>query len=392
MKEFLWRKFVKDYENYKDPEVRGRYTKLTGTLGIIVNSVLCVFKIILGFTINSIAVIADGFHDLADSLAACITLIAVRIARMPADKGHPYGHARAEYLASLLVSVIVLIVGYQMLKSSIEECRHPEPTEFSWLMVGFMIFAILFKGSQALFTIATGKHIHSLPVIAAGTDNRNDVITSIIIVAGMLIDYFAGIDLDGYLGGLVSLFILFTGIQLIRETINPLLGDPPDQEKVEEIERIILSQPEVLGMHDLVLYNYGPGRSFASFHAEVDASGDLVETHNVIDKIERQLQQKLNINAAGHMDPVDIDDPVIRRLRCVIANAIQGIDGVDGFHDLRIIPKERKEGIQMNVVFDVVCTPGRNVDIDEIGEQLTEVIKNENEGYGVLIRYDRLYT
>lgn len=385
MKEFLWRKFVKDYENYKDPEVRGRYTKLTGTLGILVNSVLCIAKIILGIMINSVAVIADGFHDMADSLAACITLIAARIARMPADKDHPYGHARVEYLASLLVSAIVLIVGYQLLRSSIDKCIHPESTEFSWLMVGFMIFAILLKGSQALFTIATGKHIKSLPVIAAGTDNRNDVITSIIIVIGMLVHHFAGLDLDGYMGCLVSLFILFTGVNLIRETISPLLGEPPDKEMVEEIEAIILSHPEILGVHDLVIFNYGPGRTFATFDAEVDAKSDLIQIHNVIDIIERELDDKLNIWAACHMDPIVIDDPLRIRMNEIITKTIEAMDIVESYHDLQVVPGKN----HTHIIFDVVLAPDAKASKEEIIRQLTEEIEKEGGQYDVIINFDQ---
>ena len=387
MKEFLWKKFVKDYENYKDPEVRARYTKLTGTLGIIVNSVLCVIKIILGFAINSIAIVADGFHDLADSLAACITLIASRIARMPADKNHPYGHARVEYLASLLVSAIVLIVGYQLLRTSIEKCIHPEPTAFSWLMVAFMVFAILLKGSQALFTIATGKHINSLPVIAAGTDNRNDVITSIIIVIGMLLNKFAGLDLDGYLGCLVSLFILFTGINLIRETISPLLGEPPDRETVDEMHEIIMAHPEVIGVHDLVIYNYGPGRIFASFHAEVDSRGDILEIHDVIDRIENELAEKMNINAACHMDPIVVNDPTRILMQDVIAKAIMDIDGVESYHDLRVVPGKT----HTNIIFDLVITPGTKTTKDEIFSRLEEAVKREGDQFEVVINYDQSF-
>lgn len=385
MKEFLWRKFVKDYENYKDPEVRGRYTKLTGTLGILVNSVLCIAKIILGIMIHSVAVVADGFHDMADSLAACITLIAARIARIPADKNHPYGHARVEYLASLLVSAIVLIVGYQLLRSSIDKCLHPEPTSFSWLIVGFMVFAILLKGSQALFTIATGKHIKSLPVIAAGTDNRNDVITSIIIVIGMLVHHFVGLDLDGYMGCLVSLFILFTGVNLIRETISPLLGEPPDKEMVEEIETIIMSHPEILGVHDLVVFNYGPGRTFVAFDAEVDAKSDLIQIHNVVDIIERELNDKMNIWAACHIDPVVSDDPLRIRMDEIITKTIDSMDSVESYHDLHVVPGKN----HTHIIFDVVLAPDAKASKEEITRQLTDEIEKEGGQYDVIIDFDQ---
>jgi len=387
MKEFLWKTFVKDYENYKDPEVRGRYTRLTGTLGIIVNSVLCVIKIVLGLAIHSIAVVADGAHDMADSVAALITLIGARIARKPADKDHPYGHARVEYLCSLVVSAIVLIVGAELLKNSIDKCINPQPTDFSWLMVGFMLFAIILKGSQALFTIATGKHINSLPVIAAGTDNRNDVITSIIIVIGMLIHHFAGLDLDGYMGCIVSLFILYSGVMLIKETISPLLGEPPDRETVDEIHEIIMAHPEVIGVHDLVIYNYGPGRTFASFHAEVDSRGDILEIHDVIDQIEQELQQKMNINAACHMDPVVVNDPIRIKMQSVIAKAIMDMDGVESYHDLRVVPGKS----HTNIIFDLVLTPGIKTDKSEIRQRLEDAVKKEGVQYEVVINFDQAY-
>ena len=350
MKTWIWKKFIKDYENVRDPEVRGRYTKLTGTLGIIVNTVLCVIKIILGAAIGSIAVIADGIHDMADSLAACITLLGAYISRRPADSEHPYGHARAEYLASLAVSAIVLIVGVELMKNSVDKILHPTPTEFSWLMVGFMIFAILLKGSQALFTIATGKHIDSLPVIAAGTDNRNDVITSIIIVAGMLIHHFAGLDLDGWMGGLVSLFILWSGITLIKNTISPILGESPDEDLMNQMEEIIASHPQILGIHDLRVYNYGPGRNFATFHAEVDASSDLLAVHDQIDHIERELSQKLGIEVTGHMDPVVLDDPLQDQLQQAVADALSSFDNVEDFHDLRIVSDPAGKTVCVDIV------------------------------------------
>ena len=387
MKQFLWKTFVKDYENYKDPEVRAAYTKLTGVLGVIVNSVLCIAKIVLGLVINSIAVVADGFHDFADSLAAVITLIASYISRKPADKEHPYGHARIEYLASLLVSAIIFVVGYELMKTSIGKIIHPEPTTFSWLMVGFMVFAILLKGSQALFTIATGKHIKSLPVIAAGTDNRNDVITGIVIVIGMLLHHFAGLDLDGIMGCIVSLFIIYTGIHIIRETVNPLLGSPPDKETVEEMREIIMEQPEVLDAHDIIIYNYGPGRAYASFHAQVDSRRDLLSVHTVIEHIERELKEKMNIDAAGHVDPIVVDDPERDKVVAVLDKAIAGIDGVDSYHDVRIIPRKDHK----HVIFDVVLEPEALAKKDEIVDRLTEIIESDNESYQVIINVDQAF-
>lgn len=383
----MWRKFVKDWENIKDPKVREGYTRLTGMLGIMVNSILCVIKIILGLAIHSIAVVADGAHDLVDSLAACITLVGARIARKPADKDHPYGHARVEYLSSLVVSAIVLIVGYELMKTSIDKCLHPAATEFSWLMVGFMVFAIFLKGSSALFTIETGKHIKSLPVIAAGTDNRNDVISSIIIVIGMLVHHFTGLELDGYMGCIVSLFILYSGVMLIKETISPLLGEPPERETVEEMQEIILSHPEVIGVHDMVIYKYGPGKEFASFHAEVDSREDFLEIHDVIDDIEQEILNRLGITATAHMDPIEVDNPIRIRMQEVIAKAIESIDGVDSFHDLRVAPGKN----HTKIIFDLVLEPGCRTDRDRILEIVSDAVKQENNTYEIAVNFDNLY-
>lgn len=387
MKKFLWKTFVKDYENYKDPEVRERYTRLTGVLGILVNTLLCIAKIILGFAIHSIAVVADGLHDMADSLAAVITLIAAHIARKPADRNHPYGHARMEYLASLVVSAIVLVVGCGLMQESVDRCLHPVATHFSWLMVGFMVFAILLKGSQALFVIATGKHIRSLPVIAAGTDNRNDVITSIIITAGMLIHHFTGLKLDGYMGCIVSLFILYSGISLIRETIDPLLGEPPDPETVSEMKEIILAHPEVLGVHDLIIYNYGPGKSFASFHAEVDSRNDLLEIHDVIDRIEQELTDKMRMTVTCHMDPVEVENPIRIRMEQLIGEKIREFDEVEGFHDLRVAPGKSRT----RIIFDLVITPGVRYSREEIRDGLNRAVKELDPSYEAVINFDQAY-
>ncbi len=387
MKEFIWKKFVKDYENITNPEVRERYTRLTGVLGILTNSVLCVIKIVLGIAINSVAVVADGAHDMADSLAACITLIGARIARKPADKDHPYGHARVEYLFSLVISAIVLIVGYELMKNSIDKCIHPAETEFSWFMVGFMVCAILLKGSQALFTIATGRRINSLPVIGAGTDNRNDVLASIMIVIGMLIHHFTGLELDGYMGCIVSLFILYSGFELIKETISPLLGEPPKKDTVDAMYGIILAHPEIIGIHDMVVYNYGPGKEFASFHAEVDSRGDVLEIHDIIDDIEKDLFNELGMTVTCHMDPVEIDNPVRKKMQNVIAKAIINMEGVESYHDLRVVPGKT----HTNIIFDLVLSPECKISKDDIRQVMEDVAKAENDSYEVVINFDNLY-
>jgi len=388
LKEFIWKKFIKDHENIKDPIVRSRYTRLTGFMGIAVNTVLCVIKIIIGLTIHSIAVMADGIHDMADSLAASVTLIGANLAKKPADEDHPYGHARSEYIASLVVSGIIMFVGYELLKNSVEKCMHPVESEFSWAIVGFMVFAILLKGSSSLFIIATGKRISSLPVIAAGTDNRNDVITSILILIGMLVHHFTGFDPDGYLGIVMSLFILYSGFTLIRQTVDQLLGARPDPEMVKEMEEIIDSHPVVLDAHDLVIHSYGPGRTYATFHAEVDADSDIMEVHDALDHIEREISEKLGINVTCHMDPVFADDPIRKELGRTIGRVLEGYTQVKGFHDLRIVHDEDTT----KVSFDVEVAPGKDFDGAEIYGKLADAIKSMNGDLEIDINFDQAYT
>lgn len=387
MKEWMWKTFVKDYENIKDPIVRNNYTKLTGTLGIIVNTTLSIIKIIIGLATHSIAVIADGAHDIADSLAACITLLGARLARRPADKDHPYGHARIEYLCGLVVSVIVIVVGVELMKTSVEKVIQGSDFEFAWSTVIIIVLAIIMKGSSALFTIATGKRINSLPVIAAGTDNRNDVISSIIIVISMLINYFTGLQLDGYMGCVVSLFILYSGYELTKETINPLLGEAPDPEMVNEIADMVESTPGVLGIHDLVVHNYGPGKVFASIHVEVDSEGNLMESHDMIDQIEMRIKKAMNIEITCHMDPVEVNNPVRLAAIDTLNSVVPTLEGVESFHDVRVVPGPT----HTNIIFDLVLTPGIKVDQDEIKDTIQTEIAKIDPKYFIVINFDMAY-
>lgn len=388
MKEWMWKTFVKDYENIKDPVVRNSYTKLTGSLGIIVNTTLSIIKIIIGLATHSIAVIADGAHDIADSLAAFITLLGARLARRPADKDHPYGHARVEYLCGLVVSVIVIVVGVELMKTSVEKVIQGSDFEFAWSTVIIIVLAIIMKGASALFTIATGKRINSLPVIAAGTDNRNDVISSIIIVISMLINYFTGLQLDGYMGCVVSLFILYSGYELIKETISPLLGEAPDPEMVNEIADMVESTPGVLGIHDLVVHNYGPGKVFASIHVEVDSKGDLMESHDMIDQIEMRIKKAMNIEITCHMDPIEIDNPVRLAAIDTLNSVVPTLEGVESFHDVRVVPGPT----HTNIIFDLVLTPGIKVDQDEVKNTIQTEISKIDPKYFIVINFDMAYS
>ena len=384
---FLSKIFVKDYTNYSEPSVRKAYGKLAGMVGIISNLVLCAMKIIIGIFAGSIAIIADGINNLADASSSVITLLGFKLASLPEDKDHPYGHARYEYLTGLLVSVLIIVVGFQLLKSSFVKVLDPDPLEFSWVTVIVLLVAIAIKVWQAVFNISLGKKINSLTLIATGTDSRNDVISTCAVLLGLIIGKLTGFQLDGIIGCLVALFILWSGIQLIRETISPLLGEAPDEELVRDIQTLVLQEEDVLGTHDLIVHNYGPGKVFASIHIEVDSRGDVMEIHEMIDDIEMKVKKELNIEFVAHMDPIELDNPIIDNLYKVVTSEIQGMDGVLGIHDLRVVPgKERT-----NVIFDVVLSTGCKLDKDDIHSHLQDVIRTLDSTYCLVLNFDLAY-
>ena len=384
---FLAKHFVKDYENYNEPSVRKAYGKLAGMVGIISNLVLCTMKILIGIFANSIAIIADGVNNLADASSSVITLLGFKLASMPEDKDHPYGHARYEYLTGLLISVLILVVGFQLLKSSFAKVLNPDPLEFSWITVIVLVIAIGIKIWQAVFNISVGKRINSLALIATGTDSRNDVISTCAVLAGIIIGKLIEIQLDGIIGCLVALFILWSGIQLIRETISPLLGEAPDEELVRDIQTLVFKEKRVLGTHDLIVHNYGPGKVFASIHIEVDSRGSIMEIHEMIDDIEMMVKRELNIEFVAHMDPIELDNPIVDNLYNVVATAMQNLDGVVGFHDLRVVPGKE----HTNVIFDVVISPDCKLTKEYIHTELEQAIRNVDPKYNLVTNFDLAY-
>ena len=338
MGKLLIRIFVKDHENTDDPRVRERYGKFAGVVGIVSNLILCIMKILIGLVSRSIAIIADGINNLADASSSIITLVGFKLASQPEDEDHPYGHARIEYLTGLFISIVIIVIGLQLLRTSIDKIMHPDPLEFSCLTIIILVAAILIKLWQSLFNRSIGRKIRSVTLMATAADSRNDVISTSAVLISVIVGKFTGIQIDGYMGSLVALFIIWSGIQLVRETTSPLLGEAPDQELVDSIAEIVKKEPGVLGIHDLMVHNYGPGKIFASMHIEVDADGDLMESHDMIDNIEKRIKDELHVEFVVHMDPVKTDDPLITKMKKIIADALLPLDGVDNIHDFRIVP------------------------------------------------------
>lgn len=387
MTDFLCKRFVKNYENTKEPQVREGYGKLASVVGIISNAILCIAKILVGLISGSIAIIADGINNLADASSSVITLAGFKLSALPEDDEHPYGHARIEYITGMIVSVLIVVVGVELIKSSIDKILHPEPLEFSWSMVIVLLLAILLKVWQAMFNIKIGKKINSVALTATGTDSRNDVISTTAVLFSIIIGKMANIQIDGYMGVLVALFIIWSGIGLIKETSSPLLGEAPDPDLVAAISEMASDFDGVLGIHDLVVHNYGPGKVFASIHIEVDANGDLMESHDMVDNIERQLSKKLHIVLTAHMDPIKVDDPIVALMNEVTTKVTDSLDGISNVHDLRVVPGPT----HTNIIFDIVVNPSCKLSNKEIHQAFTDAIKAIDENYFVVINFDKNY-
>ena len=387
MGNFLFRKFIKNSEDVKDPKVRDAYGKLAGAVGIVSNSLLCAAKMLIGLISGSIAIVADAINNLADASSSLITLVGFKLASMPEDKEHPYGHARIEYLAGMAVSIIIILVGAELGKGSFEKILAPEPVEFSWVVVAVLVLAIAVKIWQAAFNISAGKKINSLTLIAAGTDSRNDVISTAVVLAGVLAGHFFDLHVDGYLGLAVAVFILWSGICLVRETISPLLGEAPDPELIKQIEEAAMSFDGVIGIHDLVVHNYGPGKIFASIHIEVDSRVDVMVSHDLVDNIEKKISSDLHVVMTAHMDPINVDDPNREPLGEIIAQTINDIPGALSFHDLRIVPGAS----HTNVIFDVLLSPDCRISREEIAEKFSQAVKTYNENFLCVVEFDVNY-
>lgn len=388
MGKLLIKLFIKDSDNTSDPKVREAYGKFAGTVGIISNMFLCIIKITIGLFSKSIAIVADGINNLADASSSIITLVGFKLASQPEDEDHPYGHARIEYLTGLFVSVFIIVIGIQLLRTSVDKIIHPEPVQFSYITVAVLVIAIIVKLWQSLFNSSIGKKINSLTLTATAADSRNDVIATGAVLVSLFAGKFTGLQIDGFMGCLVALFIIWSGIQLVRETSSPLLGEAPDQELVNAITETVISEPGVLGIHDLMVHNYGPGKIFASMHIEVDADGDLMKSHDMIDNIERHVKESLSIEFVAHMDPIKIHDPLIRKMKSVISEAFMPLDGVESIHDFRIVPGPT----HTNIIFDAVLSPECRLSEGEIRAAADNAVKAVNKNYYVVITFDKAYT
>ncbi len=388
MTNFLVRSFVKGHEQTNNPIVRGRYGILAGIVGLCCNALLFGFKLAAGLLFGSIAIIADAVNNLSDAGSCIVTLIGFRISNKPADEEHPYGHARVEYIAGMIVSFSVLLLGIQLLGSSVQKIFQPDEVEFSVLSIVILCAAIVVKLWMGLFYRKVGKQISSTALMANSTDSINDVYATAAVLVSTIIGKLTGWQLDGYAGTLVALFILVSGIGLVKETLNPLLGAAPTKELVDEIETKLHSYDGVLGTHDLMIHNYGPERCFASVHVEVSAKEDILKSHDLIDNIEKDFSTDCHIHLVIHLDPVVTDDEETNCMKRVVGDILQKIDPTLTMHDFRMV----KGNTHSNLIFDVVVPPRYQMTDAELRKQIEEKVKAYREDYFTVITVDRSYT
>ncbi|WP_326974582.1 cation diffusion facilitator family transporter [Caproicibacter sp. BJN0012] len=349
MTRLLIRLFVRDYQNTENTKVRERYGKFSGVVGIVTNLLLFSGKITAGILFHSISVTADAVNNLSDSASSIVTLVGFKMAAKPADSGHPYGHARMEYISGLMVSLVVFVTGFQFAQTSFQKILHPEQTQFSLFVVAVLVVSVLLKAWQGAFYRQIGKAISSSAVSAAAADSMNDVLSTLAVLAGTVLTKLTGFNLDGYMGLAVAVMIMVTGFRLVRETSNPLLGEAPDRKLVDDIYRTIDSYDGILGIHDLNVHSYGPGRCFATVHCEVPAERDILLSHDIIDNIERDFMEKKGIHLVIHMDPVTTDNPRTNDLKNRVRQLLREISPEIGMHDFRVVWGPT----HANLVFDI---------------------------------------
>ena len=385
---FLASLFIKDSKNYKEPSVRQAYGVLSGAVGIGLNILLFFGKWLAGTISGSIAITADAFNNLSDAGSSIITLIGFRLSGQEPDPEHPFGHGRIEYISGLLVSVAILVMGFELIGSSIGKLRSPEPIESSALVFGILIASILVKLYMFFYNHSLSKKIESAAMKATSVDSLSDTVATTLVLIATLISKYTGLLLDGWFGILVGLFILYTGGSTLKETIDLLLGQPPKQEFIDEVKEIVLGHSMVHGVHDLIVHDYGPGRVMISLHAEVDVNGDIQDIHEQIDHIEHELQEKLHCSATIHMDPIVTDDKEVLAMKAKVEEMVHFLDESFSMHDFRMV----KGSTRTNLIFDVEVPRKTSYTDNEIVNWLKERIHElPGSKYFAVIQIDHEY-
>lgn len=387
MFDLIIHQFIPNYKNVEDAKVRERYGVLCSILSIICNIMLVIFKLTFGTLVHSIAIIADGYNNLSDVGSNLATLFGFKLANKHPDADHPYGHGRYEYLAGLFISLLILVVGVLSLKESVLKVITPEKVTFSIPALIALFVSIGVKFWMSYFNNKAGDLVNSTSLKAAGQDSLNDVMTTSSTVIALVACLFTTLPVDGIIGSLVSVLVIKSGIEIAKTTIDPLLGQKPDKELIEDIEEFILGYDAVIGIHDLMLHDYGPGRRYLTIHCEVCSDRDVMELHDQMDVIERDMLEKYNILTTIHMDPIDLNDPFTNQIREDVDKIVESINPDYTIHDLRVV----RGTTHTNIIFDVLMPSGDDSDTHEIRERIVDNVKALNKTYYCVIQFDHSF-
>lgn len=392
MSELLIKLFIKNPQNVKEQAVRTAYGNLGSFVGIICNLLLCILKITIGSITGSISITADGFNNLSDMGSSVVTMVGFKLSSKPADSDHPFGHGRIEYMSAFIVSVLILLVGFELFKSSISALiENTSPPTYSLAAIIILAVSVLVKLWMFIFNRKIGKKIDSESLIATAQDSLNDTIATTVILLSAGISYYLPLpfNLDAVMGIAVAVFILISGINAARETINSILGTPPDKQLIEDIKNTIMSFSEFEGIHDLIVHNYGPGRQFASVHVEVPQDIDIVKCHEQIDICEKLVNEKLGIELVIHMDPIDVNNEAVAFAKTEMSNALKSIDKNLTLHDFRMTPECET---RTNLIFDVVVPSSCKIAEYDLNSKIAEMANQINPTYCCVITFDRDFT
>ena len=385
MIELLAKIFVKNRDLMSEQQLRSAYGYICGAFGIFLNVMLFAGKFFAGIISGSVAVSADAFNNLSDAGSSAISLIGFKLAAKKPDPGHPFGHGRYEYIASLLISALIIVMGFELGKSSVEKIINPSKAEYSVLVYVILAVSILVKFYMFYYNRNIGKKISSSSMNATAMDSISDAVSTAAVLLSAFIAGFTDIPIDGFAGLAVTIFILSTGISSIKDTISVLLGEPPERKFVEEIEDIVMSHDNIIGIHDMIVHDYGPGRVFVTLHAEVPADGDIVKMHDTIDNVEREIYEKMNCLATIHMDPIDVSDGLTSEIRSHVSDILNDIDPCISFHDFRIVSGPT----HTNLIFDVVVPNRYRISDNELSLLIAKRINEWNEKYFSVITVDK---
>ena len=370
MIKLLTKLFIKDHENVTNAAVRRAYGTMCSLYGIFLNLLLFAGKYFAGLISGSVAITADAFNNLSDAGSSIITLLGFAIAGKKPDPDHPFGHGRAEYLAGLVLSAVIILMGFELVKSSFERILHPEPISSGLLPAIILVCSILVKFYMCLYNRSVGKKINSAAMQATATDSLSDSVATTVVLLSMGVSYFFHVNIDGYAGLLVAVFILYAGFNAAKDTVSPLLGQAPDPEFVQQVADIVTAHPEVVGIHDLVVHDYGPGRVMVSLHAEVRGDGNIFDLHDAIDTAETELKEQLGCIATIHMDPIEADNTEVSQMRAAVAETLKELDDVISIHDFRMVPGPT----HTNLIFDAVVPADYKKSDEELAASIRQHI------------------